>query len=268
MAAPLQLLIRGRSPLIINIPHAGTSLPPGYQEQLSDAARRLPDTDWHLPFLFHFAVYSGATLMAATHSRYVIDLNRDPGGVSAYPGIDLPGLVADTTFDRDDIYRPGFVPDPVQINERCQRYWHPYHDTLAEEVAALHGRHGHAVLLDVHSVRAEVPRLFAGRLPDLNLGCCDGLSCDPALRQRAVAALEADPAYSLSVDGLFKGGYTTRNYGIPQVGLHALHLEIVQAGYLDEANPQDWNPSRAEPLQTVLRRLVEALVSWRPAASG
>ena len=46
MTAPLQMLLRGRSPLIINIPHAGTSLPPGYAERLSDAARGLPDTDW------------------------------------------------------------------------------------------------------------------------------------------------------------------------------------------------------------------------------
>lgn len=268
MNAPLHMLIRGQSPLIINIPHAGTNLPPGYAERLSEAARVLPDTDWHLPFLFHFAVYSGATLMAATHSRYVIDLNRDPGGESLYPGIDLPGLVADTTFARDDIYRPGFAPDATQITERCQRYWEPYHDTLAEQVAALHTRHGHAILLDAHSVRAEVPRRFAGRLPDLNLGCCEGRSCDPSLRQIAATALGADPSYSLSVDGLFKGGYTTRNYGIPQMGLHALHLEIVQAGYLDEANPQDWNPSRAEPLQAVLRRLVNALVNWRPASAS
>ncbi len=265
MTCPLQLLIRGNSPLIINIPHAGTSLPPGYAEQLSEAARPLPDTDWHLPFLFHFAVFSGATLMAATHSRYVIDLNRDPGGESLYPGVDMPGLVADTTFACDDIYRPGCAPDARQIDERRLRYWEPYHDALAEQVAELHARHGHAILLDAHSVRAEVPRFFSGRLPDLNLGCFGGRSCDPRLRQVAVAALGADPAYSLSVDGLFKGGYTTRNYGIPQMGLHALHLEIVQARYLDEANPQDWNPSLAAPLQVVLRRLVGALVGWRPA---
>ncbi|WP_022978464.1 N-formylglutamate deformylase [Nevskia ramosa] len=267
MTAPLQLLIRGQSPLIINIPHAGTSLPPGYAERLSDAARPLPDTDWHLPFLFHFAVYSGATLMAATHSRYVVDLNRDPGGASHYPGVDLTGLVADTTFSYDDIYRPGCVPDASQIDDRRQRYWEPYHDTLAEQIAAVHGRHGHAVLLDAHSIRAEVPRLFTGRLPDLNLGSCNGRSCDPSLRQAAVVALDADPTYSLSIDGIVKGGYSAHNYGIPEMGLHALHLEIVQAGYLDEANPQDWNPARAEPLQAVLRRLVDALVSWRPMAA-
>ena len=99
-----------------------------------------------------------------------------------------------------------------------------------------------------------------------DLGSLGGRSCAPSLKQAAVAALSVDPHWTLGVDDRFKGGYTTRNYGIPAMGLHALHLEIVQAGYLDPANPQDWDPLRAEPLQVVLWRLVEALISWRSAS--
>lgn len=264
MTAPLHMLIRGQSPLIINIPHAGTTLPPGFEGSLSDPARSLPDTDWNLPFLFHFAVFAGATLMAATHSRYVIDVNRSPDDRSSLSDANLPGLVPGNTFDGDAVYRAGREPDARTIAERRARYWEPYHDELTERIGAIHERHGYAILLDAHAVKAWVPRLHDGRLPDFNIGTCDGLSCCPSLRRAAVETLQAEAQYSLSVDTVIKGGYTVRHYGRPELGLHALQLELVQDHYLDPGAPQEWQPARAENLSTSLRRLVDTLIAWRP----
>ena len=47
----------------------------------------MPDTDWHVDeALSRSRRATGATLITATHSRYVVDLNRDPSGAALYPG--------------------------------------------------------------------------------------------------------------------------------------------------------------------------------------
>ena len=256
---------RGDAPLIIDIPHAGTLFPETLSNRLAPAARSLPDTDWHVDRLYAFAPARGITVVAATHSRYVVDLNRDPAGVALYPGADNTELCPTRTFAGDPIYAVSSMPGADEILARRAAYFDPYHEILAGEVERVRRRHGYAVLLDGHSIRAEVPRFFEGRLPDLNLGTADGASCAPALRDAAAAILGAATRFTHVVDGRFKGGYVTRHYGAPARGVHALQLEIAQASYLDEAVPDRYDVAHAAPLVEVLESLVAALLGWRPA---
>ncbi len=256
--------VPARLPLLIDVPHAGTYVPEALLPRLSEAARRLPDTDWHVEKLYAFASELGAGLFYATHSRYVVDLNRSPDGVALYPGADNSELCPLTTFDNQPIYRPGCEPDSDERAARIERYFRPYHERLAAELAALRARFGYVILLDGHSIRTEVPRFFAGRLPDLNLGTADGKSCAEAVASAAWQALAADPHYSRIHNGRFKGGYVTRHYGRPTAGLHALQLEMAQSAYLDEAQPTPFVPARAERLQAVLRALVTGLLGTVP----
>ena len=255
---------RGDSPLVIDVPHAGTHVPDAIAERLTGAARAVPDTDWHVEKLYAFARDAGATLMAATHSRFVVDLNRDPAGVALYAGADNTELVPTRTFDNEAIWLPGAAPDAREVAERVRTYFEPYHGALAAEVERVRARHGYAVLLDGHSIRANVPRFFAGRLPDFNLGTADGASADPALERLASGILAASAPFTSIVNGRFKGGWITRHYGRPGSGVHALQLEMAQAAYMDEAPPYAWDATRAAPLAGVLRRLVGALAAWRP----
>jgi N-formylglutamate amidohydrolase len=257
-------LSRGDSPLVIDVPHAGTHVPDAIAARLTDAARPVPDTDWHVEKLYAFARDAGATLMAATHSRFVVDLNRDPAGVALYAGADNTELVPTRTFDNEPIWLPGAGPDAREVEERVRTYFTPYHDALAAEVERVRARHGHAVLLDGHSIRAQVPRFFAGRLPDFNLGTADGASADPALERIASGILGASAPFTSVVNGRFKGGWITRRYGRPGAGVHALQLEMAQAAYMDESPPYRWDATRAAPLSAVLQRLVGALAAWRP----
>jgi len=68
----------GSLPLLVSIPHAGTQLTPEVEAGLSEAARGLPDTDWHIPLLFDFMRDLGASVLIGRYSRFVIDLNRPP----------------------------------------------------------------------------------------------------------------------------------------------------------------------------------------------
>lgn len=256
---------RGDSPLVVDIPHAGTFMPGDIAARLTPAARAVPDTDWHVEKLFAFARGIGATLVVATHSRYVVDLNRDPGGAALYPGADNTELCATRTFADEPIYLPGAAPDAAAVAARRAGYFEPYHAQLAAEIERVRSRHGYAILLDGHSIRSHVSRFFAGRLPDLNLGTADGASCSPAVQDCATRVLADADAFSSVVNGRFKGGYVTRHYGAPARGVHALQLETAQACYMDEAAPSAWEPARAAKLVALLQRLAAVLAATRPA---
>lgn len=264
MSGELFEFVPARLPLLIDVPHAGTRVPGDLKGRLTEPALALPDTDWHVDKLYRFAAELGCGLFVATHSRYVVDLNRDPDGAILYPGASNTELCPLRTFADEPIYLPGAEPSPDEQARRIEQYFRPYHARLQEELNALRQRFGFAVLLDGHSIRAEVPRFFAGRLPDLNLGTADGKSADSGLAGLAWDALGRHPRFSRIHNGRFKGGYVTRHYGQPGQGLHALQLEMAQTCYMDERIPQPFTPEPAAALGQVLRELVTALLGWRP----
>jgi N-formylglutamate amidohydrolase len=236
-------------------------MPPDLVPRLTPAALTLPDTDWHVELLYAFSRAVGATLLVATHSRYVIDLNRDPTGAALYPGANNTELCPTRTFGDEAIYAHDRLPDAAEIAIRRAQYFEPYHALLAAEIERVRARHGYAIVLDGHSIRSRVPRFFAGRLPDLNLGTADGASCSAAVQAAAGVVLAGAEAFTSVVNGRFKGGYVTRHYGDPARGVHALQLEVAQACYMDEAPPYRRNSARATPLVAVLERLVGALLA-------
>lgn len=254
----------GRRPLLVSIPHAGSYVPEALLARFTEAARSLPDTDWHVDRLYEFVPELDAHCLIATHSRYVIDLNRPPDDTALYEG-PTTGLVPETLFDGSPVYQPGREPDATERGERLARYYAPYHERLQQVLADIRARHGYALLFDAHSIRSRVPRLFEGRLPDFNLGSNGGISADAGLQQQALAVCQGAPGYSSVLNGRFKGGYITRHYGTPTGGIHTLQLELAQSTYMDEKPPYHYQNTAAERLQGVLRALLEALLDWSPA---
>ena len=261
-------LQRGTTPLLLSLPHVGTEIADKLASSLVPRALAVEDTDWHLADVYAFARELGASVLVPLYSRYVIDLNRPPENAPMYPGANNTELVPTRFFTGDPLYREGHVPDEREIARRIDVYWRPYHDALAAELARLVAGHGHALLWDGHSIQAEVPWLFEGRLPDLNLGTASGTSCAPALRAALMAVLAAQTSFSHVTDGRFKGGYITRHYGQPDEHVHAIQLEMGLATYMDEtraalpAAPVDRD--RLARLQPVLRALLQTSLDWRP----
>lgn len=246
----------GDAPLLISFPHSGTHVPPAIAQRLRTQVLDLPDTDWFVPQLYDFHREIGASVLRATHSRYVVDLNRAPDDAPLYPGRRGTTVCPTETFDAEPLYAPGGEPKREEIQQRLQRYWQPYHSRLAELSAQIAARHGYCVLWDAHSILSTIPLLFEGRLPDLNLGTADGRSCSPARASRLQQRLSAQSGFSFVVNGRFKGGYITRHYGNPGAGIEAVQLEIAQAAYLEEARTPQFDHTRAAPLRALLRELV------------
>ena len=254
--------IQGRTPLLISMPHPGLLLPAEVADLLTPEARALPDTDWHMPQLYGFASQMGASLLMARYSRFAIDLNRPEDDAPLYQSA-TTGLFPDILFDGTSIFRPGSARSDESKAACKERIWRPYHGKLMAELNRIKGEFGYAVLLDAHSIRGEIPRLFDGKLPDFNIGTNDGKSCAKSLAS-AVAIVCDARGYRLVVNGRFKGGHITRYYGEPARAFHAVQLELAQRTYMNEAPPFEYRPEMAEKVQPVLQRLVQALIDWRP----
>jgi len=251
----------GTGPLVVSMPHIGTHIPDDLARRMTPRALQRPDTDWHLDILYDFLAPFNATVLMATHSRFVVDLNRPPDGASLYPGQDTTGLVPTDCGDHTPIYADT-PPDDAEIEERRVHYWQPYHDQLAALVESAHARHGYALLWEAHSIKSVLPRFFPGRLPDLNLGTADGRACGTGLAERLLAAARAHDAYTSILNGRYKGGYITRQFGDPARNVHAVQLELSWRTYMDEEHPFAFRDDLAAGIRPVLRHLVQAMVDW------
>ena len=254
-------LHRGTAPLLVSLPHDGSAIPDELLARMTPEARRAPDTDWHVSRLYAFARELGASILVPRHSRYVIDLNRGEDDTSLYPGQNTTGLVPLVRFSGEPVYLPGCEPDADEVVSRIEAYWRPYHVALREELDRIRALHGRVVLWEGHSIRgSELPFLFEGRLPDLNLGTANGASCSPALQARIERELAAQTDYDWVANGRFKGGHITRHYADPGNGIDAIQLELSQRTYMDE-DSFEYDEAKAGRLQVLLRRLLQVVLA-------
>jgi N-formylglutamate deformylase len=252
---------RGQAPLIVSIPHAGTDVPDDIADALQDLTRARRDADHHVDRLYAFAADMNATIMRTAISRTVIDVNRDPSGHSLYPGQATTGLCPVTCFDGTFLYKPGREPDEAETERRRVNYFDSYHGALAAEIERLRGMHPVIAVYDAHSILSHVPRLFDGELAQFNIGSFDGKSCSPTLSAAVAQACGEDAPV---INGRFKGGWITRHYGDPMNGIHTIQMELAMRGYLDENGdwPPEWDASRAAPLQSTLRKILAACLTF------
>jgi N-formylglutamate deformylase len=256
-------------PLLLCMPHTGTTIDREIEARLTSAWLARKDTDWWIERLYAFAEHLGAGLVRTGVSRTVIDCNRDPTGASLYPGQATTELCPTTTFDGEMLYRTGGAPQAGDIAERRSRYFDPYHQAIEQEIARLRAQHPIVVVYDCHSIRSAVPRLFTGTLPHFNLGTFGGASCAPALAGRIEQLCDRGP-FSRVTNGRFKGGYTTRHYGRPATGVHAVQMELACRGYLREPLgavdaacwPCAWDAVFAAPMRAVLQRILTACIGF------
>ena len=254
---------RGEGSVVLGLPHTGTLVPPEILDGFNETGKALADADWHIDRLYSDLILGLTTVRTPVH-RYVIDVNRDPEGQSLYPGQNTTGLCPVTDFDGLPIYREGRAPDAAETLRRLEAYHRPYHAVLEAELDRVRAKHGFAILYDCHSIRSHIPFLFEGTLPDFNIGTDSGKTCAPDLAEGVEAVCRAAEGYSTVVNGRFKGGWTTRHYGDPQNGIHAIQMELAQSTYMQEHAPWTWDETKAQRLRQTLTTILEQLSDWRP----
>jgi N-formylglutamate deformylase len=253
----------GDSPVVLSFPHAGAGIPSGLVPRLTIAGRSSIDTDWNVDRLYSFAAELGIGTIRTHVSRYVVDLNRDPAGVSLYPGARTTAVAPTETFEGVPLYVDGERPTSGEIAARVATFWKPYHDALSGELERVRARHSYAILVDGHSILGRLPLLFDGELPDVNLGTNRGRSCAPLVTEAVANALRARYP-SLVVDGRFTGGHITRTYGDPQRDVHAIQIELNQRTYVPDGPRAGWSDAKAATMSGALRAACTALLALVP----
>lgn len=253
---------RGQSPIVMCFPHTGIDVPEELWANLNENGQRLADTDWNIHRLYRDLLPDSTTVKTSVH-RYVIDVNRDPTGVSLYPGQNTTTLCPLTDFNGNTIWSDHYVLDAIEIERRIEKYHAPYHLALKQELERIRSIHGYVILYDCHSIRSRVPFLFDGVLADFNIGTNDGYSCHASITNAILEVCTAAQDYKTVLNGRFKGGWTTRNYGKPRQNIHAVQMELAQSTYMLEFEPWEYQIGRAEKTRQHLSTILATLASLK-----
>ena len=249
----------GNKPIILAQPHGGTYVPQQILDKLNATGQALADTDWHINRLYD-GLLDDITVVESNIHRYVIDANRGPEDESLYPGQNTTGLCPLTDFNGEALYRDNQQPSADEIEDRRLRFHKPYHDALAEQLERVKQRHGGVILYDCHSIRSNIPFLFEGTLPDFNIGSFNGKSCSQQIEHAVQALCASAQGYTHVVNGRFKGGWTTRHYGAPDQGIHAIQMELAQITYMHESAPWQFDSKKSQTLRQTLKKILNQLV--------
>lgn len=264
-------------PVLIAVPHAGRAYPPDVLERMRHpgfAALRLEDR-YVDRLAREVARVTGAALLVAQAPRAMVDLNRGlddidwemiGGGAPADIGSYSPGGKTSGHRARSGL---GLIPrrlpglgelwkrqhDAAELDARIAGIHRPYHDCLAQTLAALRSRWGAALLIDMHSMP---PLTARGGQPaaEFVLGDRFGASCDGALTGSAFAYF-ATMRRVTAHNRPYAGGYVLERHAAPNRGVHAFQLEIDRSSYLDSrlAEPGAGFAGVASLLVELVRRL-------------
>ena len=210
-----------RIPVIATIPHSGTRVPPDVAARMVPKhAQWLRNTDWFLDDLYSFLPEMGVTTIVATHSRYVVDVNRDPA--LAAPGTWSGSSVTLTTYDGESVY----VREPTEAEAaaRITSIHKPFHQRLEAEIDATVANFGRVLVLDLHSFMG--PGNF-----DVCLGN-GGNSTTSSQTFQTFCAAYRNAGFSVGENIPFQGAYIVRHYG-QRPNVETLMIELRYPNYID-----------------------------------
>lgn len=262
----------GRWPLVLASPHSGRHYPAALLAGTRLTLAQLRRAEDALVDALLDGI-AGVPVLAATHARCWIDLNRRPDELD--PALfDGPLAVPVALTDRVQAGL-GVIPRlaglgleiharPLPAAEAAARLTGlhaPWHARIAGLMAAACQRHGSALLIDCHSM----PSPGGPRPPQIVLGDCHGQSAHPAIVQ-AIEDHFRRAGWRVARNTPYAGGHTTRAHGRPGLGLHAVQIEIDRALYLDSQRLT--LHAGAGKVRAAMTALVQRLVADWPHLAG
>lgn len=245
-----------RGPIVVEIPHAGLAMD-ATAARFSRAPERAlaADADIAADVIFGDVVLEGASLLVATQSRFVIDLNTAPRIPTPYED-KLPAGLRDVR--RRSVSGDVWLESPptrVEVERRIRDVFEPYHAEIAARLEDTRARHGVAVLVSAHTY----PDALFPRAADVVVGTLGGAGAAGWTRD-AVATCARAHGLSLAFDDPFPGGYTIERHARVRDEVHALQIELARRLYCDAIAPV-LRPEGVQRLQRFTRDVVSALAA-------
>ena len=240
------------SPLVFSSPHSGRCYLSSFVAMSRlDLVTLRRSEDAYVDELFSSAGAVGAPLLLAHVPRAYLDLNREPFELDPKLFIEnLPnfantrslrvaaglGTIPRVVSDAREIY-----PAKLTLTEalkRIESFYYPYHAALRSLMERARDKFGFAILIDCHSMpstSAKDPKNTKSdhKRIDFVIGDRYGASAD----RRIVLSVEdrlKRHGYHIQRNRPYAGGFITEHFGQPDLGWHALQIEVSRALYMDE----------------------------------
>jgi N-formylglutamate amidohydrolase len=234
-------------PLVLASPHSGTDYPREFvrASRLDPIALRRSE-DSFVDEIFAAAPGLGAPLLAARFPRAYVDVNREPFELDPTMFTDnLPdfvnarsprvrmglGTIARIVASGEEIYSRKL--SFAEAQRRIDALYHPYHQALRSLVDDTTALFGGYLLIDCHSMPSAASAVGGQDPADIVLGDCHGTTCGQAMVEAAQQFL-TERGFAVAINSPYAGGFTTGHYGHPQLGRHALQIELNRSLYMDE----------------------------------
>lgn len=234
---------------LITIPHSGEQIP----EQAS-WLRSLPeeilmcDVDRYVDRLYAPTLEQLKIASVKTEwHRYAVDLNRVPTDIDADSVVG--SLHPSGTHSRGyhwvvTTYNHRLMPQPVSMavhQELTQLIYEPFHAEVHQQYQKIkEAGFSEVYHLDAHSMPSLGTKMHRdpGQIrADVVVSDCSGTSCSKKFRDLVIAAYCA-AGFKVAYNWPYLGGRVTEQYGNPDLGHHAIQVELSRALYMDEKTKQ------------------------------
>ena len=234
-------------PLLLDSPHSG-DVPASFVQPVAPPKVLQTTRDAFVDELYASAPRHGATLIAATFPRWMIDANRGRDDIDvdliegAWPYPVSPtgktrsgmGLLRRLALPGVPMYARRFAI--AEVETLLRDYYDPYHAAVKAALDRLHARFGAVWHIDCHSMRSRGNAMNDddGReRPDFVVSDRDGTTAGSNFTEHVVSALRAR-GYSVGINDPYKGAELIRAYGRPAEQRHSIQIEINRCLYIDE----------------------------------
>ncbi len=232
-------------PFFITMPHSGEEIP-----KQCDWLQNLPeeilmcDVDRYIDVLYQPAIDKLKIRSEKTKwHRYAVDLNRIPTDIdeSSVIGHKNPKGMFDRGYHwvvttKNDI----LMKKPISENlhhELTDLIYAPFHKVVCAQFEYFKSKNQKNIFhLDAHSMPSLGTKMHKdpGQLrADVVVSDSLGKSCDPRFRDIVISAY-VTAGFKVGYNWPYVGGRLTEHYGRPDLGQHAIQVELNRALYMNE----------------------------------
>ena len=230
---------QSNSPLVISIPHSGTDIPQDIAPLCNLGAKR-EHTDWTL---LELVAPLSETTLAATVSRYIVDVNRfkPRAGKATQPIIPRIDEKGNLLFNN--------YPSKQKQSDWLERYYTPYYLHLENLLNEKSEQHKRVLLVDLHSYDDK-----PFKTTDIILGTRKKQTLSPDTLEK-LQVLFHEEGLTTRVDTPFSGGNIIATFG-KQARIEAVQIEVPYSLYLEG---HSLHPERATTLQTKFQTIFQKI---------
>lgn len=254
--------VDGKSPIILTLPYAGTTMHHSIVQRLNDPSQLVTAPDRYLDRMT-VDLHEDLSVLSTNFHRFLSDVDYGPPSGPIKPIKGMMGVIP--LLDQMGQAVWDHPPSVTEATTWRAMWYAPYHAALGAKIARNRAHHGYSVIVNCRARPATLAEHAGNDPSDLNISTYMGASCTIKLTTSIVTLLKSSGMFSVSLNGRAGAGYTTRRYGRPAHDVHVFDLEINEACYLDIAEDEAFfNAEKAKALHSVLVDLFDYIARWRP----